>query len=93
MILDLIMWEWTCGRLVGRIPQPIVHEPNLACVIQTEVIGLQSELDAANVPLGIHDKIFKRLCKKKADYQHGQPQDYTGMGIAQLVATAGKIIF
>jgi hypothetical protein len=83
------MWEVGVGFVEGRIPEPTCHIPNLAWVIESEVVGLQSDLDAANVPISVQDKILQRLFKKRPRNQHEQPQDYMGMGLVQLVATAG----
>jgi hypothetical protein len=53
------MWEAGVGFMGGRVPQVASQKLNLACMIEREVIGLQSDLDAGHVPV-----VFKRRFSK-----------------------------
>ena len=77
----------------GQIPSPSHEAPSLPSVIEDEVIGLQSLLDRANVPLSIQDKVLQRLFKRIPHNEHEEPQDYTKMGIVQLIGIVGKTFY
>jgi hypothetical protein len=86
---ELDTWA-NIGFVDGRIPEPAPTGQDLAQVIENEVVGLQHDMDNANVPITVQEKIFKIIFKKRLEENHGQPQNYKGMGLGQLITFAGK---
>ena len=86
---DLNTWA-NIGFVDGRIPEPAPTRQDLAQSIENEVVGLQHDMDNVNVPITMQEKIFKVIFKKKHEDHHGQPQNYKGMGLGQLITSAGK---
>ena len=91
--LGVDMWQSGVGFVEGQIPSPTHEAPSLPSVIEDEVIGLQSILDRANVPLSVQDEVLQRLFKKVPHNEREEPKDYTKMGIVQLIGIAGKTIY
>ena len=87
------MWQSGVGFLGGQIPSPSHEAPSLPSVIVDEVIGLQSILDRANVPLSIQDEVLQQLFKRIPHNERTEPEDYTKMGIVQLIGITGKTFY
>ena len=91
--LGVDMWQSGVGFVGGQIPSLSHEAPSLPSVIEDEVIGLQLVLDRANVPLSIQDKVLQRLFKRIPHNEREEPEDYTKMGIVQLISIAGKTFY
>ena len=91
--LGVDMWQSDVGFVEGQIPSPTHEAPSLPSVIEDEVIGLQSILDRVNVPLSIQDEVLQRLFKRVPHNESEEPEDYTKMGIVQLIGIARKTVY
>ena len=87
------MWQSGVGFVEGQIPSPTHGAPSLPSVIKDEVIGLQLVLDRANVPFSVQDEVLQRLFKRIPHNERAEPEDYTKMGIVQLIGIAGKTFY
>ena len=84
---ELNTWA-NIGFVDGRIPELASTKQDLAESIENEVVGLQHDMDNANVPITMQEKILKIILKKKHEDHHGQPQNYKEMGLGQLITLA-----
>ena len=91
--LGIDMWQSGVGFVGGQIPSPSHEAPSLPSIIEDEVIGLQSLLDRINIPLSVQDEVLQRLFKRIPHNEREEPQDYTKMGIVQLIGIASKTFY
>ena len=60
-------------------------------LIETEILGLQANLDAAYIPINVQEKIFQRFFTRTNQTQEEQVLNFSKMGLGQLVHIAGSV--